>query len=287
MTREELIQQKKKKHLSVARLSELSGVPAGTITKIISGETKKPRPATLKALEKILKDEQTPADIYPHDAENNLSFSYAATTNKKESQMVCERALSYGIPKKDQGTYTFADLECIPEGRYAELIDGVIYDMATPVYIHQRIAMEMYMMFRQFIDSRKGRCEVFVNAFGVFADNDDKSYLIPDLSVVCNPDIIKSTGIYGPPDFIVEILSPSTEYRDRNHKFYKYSQCGVKEYWIIDIEKRMVVAYRFFGSFTHYIGPMKGKLDVAIYDGELQIDLDFLAKLIDENKARL
>ena len=283
MTREEIVQLKKKRKLSVVKLSELSGVPVGTLTKIISGETKNPRPDTISALEKVLADEHTPADLFPADAEENFTSSYYPSP--KTANLLCERAVSYGVKEKVQGEYTFQDLECLPEGRYVELIDGYIYDMATPTYIHQKIAMEIYDQFRSFIRENQGECEAFVNAFGVFADNDEHTYLIPDLSIVCDRDKIQNDGIHGAPDFILEILSPSTASRDKGHKYFKYSQCGVKEYWIIDTEKNIVAAYRFFKDYNHYLGPISGKLDVSIYDGALQIDLDVIAELVKRNRS--
>ncbi|MCL2350620.1 MAG: Uma2 family endonuclease [Defluviitaleaceae bacterium] len=57
---------------------------------------------------------------------------------------------------------------------------------------------------------------------------------MPDVSVVCNKDIIKYNGIHGAPDLIVEILSPSTVKYDRAYKKDLYEQHGVKEYWIVD-----------------------------------------------------
>lgn len=248
LSREELIKLKKEKSLSVIKLSELSGVPVGTITKIISGETKKPRPDTIRALEAILLDKREVGDLYPKNIEEK---------------------------------YTFEDLNCLPEGRYAELIDGVIYDMATPTYRHQMAAMRFYDQIRDFIRSNNGECEVFVNAFGVFADNDEHTYLIPDLSVVCDRDKIRDDGIHGAPDLVIEILSPSTASKDKNHKFYKYSQCGVREYWMLDLEKKLVIAYRFEADYKHYIGPIGGKLPVEIYEGRLEINLDEIAKVIE------
>lgn len=278
LSREELIKLKKEKSLSVIKLSELSGVPVGTITKIISGETKKPRADTIRALEAILLDKREVGDLYPKDVEENFTHSYMP--DPVTANMVCERAVSYGVPKKKQGEYTFEDLNCLPEGRYVELIDGVIYDMATPTYRHQMAAMDLYYQIRKYIEADHGQCIAFVNAFGVFADNDKHTYLIPDVSVVCDRDKIKEDGIHGAPDFVIEILSPSTASKDKNHKFYKYSQCGVREYWMLDLEKKLVVAYRFEKDYKHYIGPIEGKLAVEIYDGKLEINLDEIAKVL-------
>jgi Uma2 family endonuclease len=71
----------------------------------------------------------------------------------------------------------------------------------------------------------------------------DKDRFIPDMMVVCNRDIIKRDGIYGAPDLVVEVLSFSTRNYDRGHKKDTYERCGVREYWIVDIESHSVEVY--------------------------------------------
>lgn len=67
-----------------------------------------------------------------------------------------------------------------------------------------------------------------------FLNNDDRNYVEPDLSVICNPSILDEKGCHGAPDWIIEIVSPSSERMDYVVKTFKYRTAGVREYWVID-----------------------------------------------------
>jgi len=71
---------------------------------------------------------------------------------------------------------------------------------------------------------------------------------VPDLIVICNPDIIKEDGVHGAPDLVIEILSRSTGRRDRTVKKDVYGKCGVKEYWIVDVHLATVEVYLLNGD---------------------------------------
>ena len=82
-----------------------------------------------------------------------------------------------------------------------------------------------------------------------FGDNElvfltPKDEFVPDFMIVCDPDKIKSNGIHGAPDLVVEILSPSTAKYDRTHKKDVYAKCGVREYWIVSPGEKYVEVYR-------------------------------------------
>ena len=70
-------------------------------------------------------------------------------------------------------------------------------------------------------------------------------YLVPDLTVICNRDKIDDRGCHGAPDWVVEVVSPSSRKRDTMTKFNKYRDAGVREYWIIYPKQRMVIVYIF------------------------------------------
>ena len=61
--------------------------------------------------------------------------------------------------------------------------------------------------------------------------------------VVCDPDKVKYNGVYGAPDLVVEVLSPSTAKRDRGYKKQVYEQCGVQEYWLVNVAEKSVEQY--------------------------------------------
>lgn len=171
--------------------------------------------------------------------------------------------------------YTIDDIEALPEGQRAELIDGVIYNMSAPSPTHQFIISGLHDQISAHIASNKGKCRLLLSPFAVFLNKDDYNYVEPDLSVVCDPSKISSRGCEGAPDWVIEIVSPSSRPRDYFKKMFKYSTAGVREYWIIDPEKDTVTVYDFKGenggSYT-----MSDIVPVGIYDGNLQIDFSAL-----------
>ena len=141
--------------------------------------------------------------------------------------------------------YTVADVEAMPREQRVELIDGILYDMATPSMTHQRIAFLLARRLADFIDEKGGDCEVFPAPFGVYLTENERNLLEPDVIVVCNPDKLDEKGCHGAPDFVAEVVSKSSEQRDYAIKLFKYRTAGVREYWIINPMTRVVNVYRF------------------------------------------
>lgn len=142
-------------------------------------------------------------------------------------------------------TYTVDDILALPEDVRAELIDGQIYYQAAPSRTHQRISMFLATKISNYIDSKKGQCEVNAAPFAVFLSENSKNYLEPDLTVVCDSSKLTEQGCKGAPDLVVEIVSPSTRNMDYNKKLFLYRTAGVREYWIVDKEKNMIMVYDF------------------------------------------
>lgn len=138
------------------------------------------------------------------------------------------------MPLPIQDNYTVEYIYSLPEGERSELIDGVIYNMAPPNRIHQKIISQLTKVIGQYIDTNKGSCEVYPSPFAVFLDNDDRNYVEPDISVICDKNKLNDKGCNGAPDWIVEVVSPSTKRIDYGIKLFKYRTAGVREYWIIN-----------------------------------------------------
>lgn len=141
--------------------------------------------------------------------------------------------------------YTIEDIYALPDGQRAELIDGRIYNMAPPNRIHQKISWKLHQTIANYIASQKGSCEVYAAPFSVFLNKDDKNYVEPDISVICDQNKLDDTGCIGAPDWIIEITSPSNPENDYGIKLFKYRTAGVREYWIVNPQKRAVIVYDF------------------------------------------
>ena len=114
----------------------------------------------------------------------------------------------------DDRVYTIKDIEALPEGERAELIDGKMYRMATPTLTHQDMLMWMSVKIWMHISEHGGGCKVLPAPFAVYIRNDDHNYVEPDISVICDRDKLDEKGCHGAPDWVVEIVSQSSKPRD-------------------------------------------------------------------------
>ncbi len=141
--------------------------------------------------------------------------------------------------------YTIDDIYALPDGERAELIDGKIYYMAPPSRAHQKISMLLSSEISDYIKKNSGECEVYAAPFAVFLNGNDKDYVEPDISVICDKNKLTDKGCIGAPDWIIEIVSPSSRQIDYYKKLFKYRNSGVREYWVVDSEKEIVTVYDF------------------------------------------
>lgn len=146
---------------------------------------------------------------------------------------------------KQDHLYTLEDIYALPASTRAELIDGQIYHMAPPSTNHQRLLNYICTEINLYIRENNSQCEVFPAPFAVFLNKDNINYVEPDLSVVCSKDKLDEKGCNGAPDWIIEIVSPSSKSRDYMAKLFKYRTANVREYWIVDPEKQMITVYAF------------------------------------------
>ena len=166
--------------------------------------------------------------------------------------------------------YTIDDINNLPDGQRAELIDGELYMMAAPSRIHQEYITEFTYLIKDFIKNKNGDCRVYPAPFAVFLNADDKIYLEPDISVICDKNKLTDEGCKGAPDWIIEIVSPTSRSMDYNKKLFKYRTAGVREYWIVDPMKQFIMAYNFeHDTFEQY--SFTDKVKAGIYD-DFEID---------------
>jgi len=149
--------------------------------------------------------------------------------------------------KPDEKRYSYADYQNWPNDDRFELIDGVIYNMNAPLRVHQKICIELSRQFANFFLNKT--CEVYAAPFDVRLPKNSKAedeifdVVQPDLSVICDQKKLDDKGCLGAPDLIVEVLSPSTSSKDHIKKRALYERSGVREYWLVSPEERIVWVY--------------------------------------------
>lgn len=167
------------------------------------------------------------------------------------------------LPK--ERTYTSEDYWNLPEGERAELIDGKLYAMAPPSFTHQRLIAQLVKTIGNYIDSQNGQCEIIPAPFAVNLDANDEDWVEPDISVICDKSKLTDRGCSGAPDFIIEIVSPSSQKHDYAVKNALYSQAGVREYWIVDPAKERTTIYWYEEDAAPIIVPFTQSIQVGIY----------------------
>jgi Uma2 family endonuclease len=181
-----------------------------------------------------------------------------------------------------QGTYTLEDYLALPDEQRVELIDGVFYDMGAPTSPHQLIGGEVHRQLANYIRKKKGSCIPFIAPTDVQLDCDNRTIVQPDVMIVCDRSKINRSRIFGAPDFVLEVLSPSTRNKDIFVKGMKYMQAGVKEYWMVDPMKKTVTTYdmRIPEETEMRMYTFEDTVPLALYDGDLAIDFKEIADYI-------
>ncbi len=259
MTIEEMKARKQELGYSNLVISQRSGVPLGTVQKIFAGITKSPRRETIAALEKLL---QVPLYSQPGGFEG---------AGEARTSIVMDEAVKYASSSRDAGRkYTIDDYYALPDERRVELIDGVFYDMAAPTMRHQAILGALYLQFARCVEEHP-ECRVYFAPLDVRLDKDQWTMLQPDLLIVCGGGA--DDRFYdGAPDFVAEVLSPSTRSKDMFLKLVKYKTAGVREYWIIDPSNEKIIAYTLETEDIPTVYTFESEVPVAISSGECSID---------------
>jgi Uma2 family endonuclease len=139
--------------------------------------------------------------------------------------------------------------------RLYETINGRITNMSPlPFDRHATVTLNIAVIFGNYLRGKK--CKIYKEDKYVRLDKTDIDFsklstpvnkkitrLVPDIVVVCNPDIIKNDGLYGAPDLVAEVLSKTTSENDKGIKKEIYEAIGVKEYWIVDTNNKSVEVY--------------------------------------------
>ena len=243
MTREEMREKKRERNLTYQDISDMSGVPVATVQRILTGKGENPHPYNVSRIEAVLEQSLT--------GETALRLPYGA------SSPACT----------EEEYYAYA------ENRRCEWIDGRIVDLGAPSTSHQKVLQELLFQVESYIRRNGGPCKPYVAPVAVKLDA--ATIVEPDLFVLCDPEKDRTHRIEGAPDWVTEILSPSTVGRDCIVKLDKYRRSGVREYWIVDEASRTVHAYDFTAPDGAALRTYTGgcHVPVALYGGALEIDL--------------
>lgn len=179
-----------------------------------------------------------------------------------------------GLARRDNAHHTYLDYLGWPEDVRYELIDGEAFLMApAPDLAHQELAGEIFFQLRQALGD--GPCKPFIAPVDVRlpradeADEQIDTVVQPDVLVVCDPSRLDRRGVRGAPDLVVEVLSPSTASHDHVRKRQIYERAGVKEYWLVHPNDRMVTIYRLIaGAYGKPDGQaLQGETAVGVLPG--------------------
>lgn len=176
---------------------------------------------------------------------------------------------------KNKNEYTIEEISRMEE--HAELINGELVVAEKSSTEHNRTVVSIVCAIANYINEGKSSGEVFSSNIALYCnDIDDRcsaEFYLPDIMVVCNPDIIDNEGIHGTPDMVIEVVSPESKQQDYSVKLSTYKIIGVREYWIVDLTDGLVTVYLKEDKYTphHYFLP--GDVPVSIYLGRLSIKI--------------
>ncbi|WP_051688488.1 Uma2 family endonuclease [Butyrivibrio sp. AE2032] len=292
----ELKERKKALKLTTAELAYLAELPVSTVSKIMTGETKKPSYMTIEKIDKVLSHEEMLSRVrayadailkyiqeHPNESVDQIQFEknyrkehgldnaplpYAQSDARAAGEM---GKTDGSLALSHMGNVTVQMLDEIGEDRRIELIDGHLIINEYPKMRHQMVVQNLGRIIDDFIRSNSGDCKVFSVGVNVYLDEDDYTLVVPDIVVLCDDSRLNDNGIVGPPDWGIEVTSPSTRIRDYGKKMHKYMDAGVREYWIIDLEKEKVTTYIEGEPMMVYIYSFEDEIPVYIYDGKLEV----------------
>ena len=153
-----------------------------------------------------------------------------------------------GLALRKEKRYTYADYLTWPDDARYELIDGEAFLMApAPLIEHQEVAGDVYHQLRNQLDGKP--CRPYIAPVDVRLPRADEAdaaidtVVQPDVLVVCDPSKIDRRGVRGAPDWLLEVLSPSTAAHDQIAKRRTYERAGVREYWLVHPSDRTLTVY--------------------------------------------
>ena len=197
------------------------------------------------------------ARTYPRiDALEQMGYYFRIETrdflvDMEKNKGLTERLMAYaktiGVryqTEEKEPNFSVEDYYETPEGYPLELINGRFYVMESPGSKHQSIVYELGFVIGGYIKKNKGKCRVYPGPFDVELPTEKGTVVVPDITVVCDTSKVDKKGLKGVPDWVIEVLSASTQNKDKKEKLAVYEAVGVQEYWIVDPFENKVCVYR-------------------------------------------
>lgn len=293
MTVEEIRKRKKRLKLTTQQLALLAELPLSTVSKILTGETKNPSYLTIEKLEATIEKEEMLARVkayqeamhryfieHPEDEGNQKKFEklYREQNNLNDAPIpyAVTKDEIYGNLALHNQRMTVTELGRMGENRDLQLMDGKLIVSEMAGVNHQRMVKKLGRAISNYAEKNRGKCEVFDVGVNVYLDEDEYTLVIPDIAVVCDESKVSEQGIFGAPDWVLEIVSPSTRQNDYHKKLHKYMDAGVREYWIVDMDRQMVSVCINGEPMQVTIYGFDDKIPVGIYGGELVMEVPFI-----------
>jgi Uma2 family endonuclease len=177
-----------------------------------------------------------------HQGENRLNLPLQISRPSPKMKAL-EAPMSDPLRVENEDThFTYTDYLSWEGPERYQIIDGEAFMMASPTVEHQAISGEVYRQLANFLAGKP--CRVFAAPLDVrlFPEEDlsDDTVVQPDILVVCDSAKLGKGSVNGPPDLVMEIMSPSNSQKEMFLKFEKYLNAGVREYWVLEPEEKKV-----------------------------------------------
>ena len=288
MNIEEMKRRKYELGLTSEMIAERSGVPLSTVQKIFAGITTNPRLETRLKIERVLLKESADRYFYSTDdsgasvvRESNLAKLYGkveTVNNQLEVQNV-------NMTGDKTGPYTIEDYIRVSADRRVELINGYLYDLASPTSRHQIVISLIMKVLLDYAEKHVFECMPYQSPLDVRLNRDDRTMLQPDLFMICQNDAVDNGRyIEGAPDFVIEVLSPSTAVRDMKDKLHEYFKAGVREYWVIDPDMFIIDVFSYENAEMFKRYSFEDSVPVGISGGGLSIDFRPIRTIIEKRQ---
>ena len=169
--------------------------------------------------------------------------------------------------KPKEKVWTYEDYLRLEDDKRYEVINGRLREMPTPTTEHQRILGKIYKTVDGFVERVKSG-EVLISPVDVVLST--ATVVQPDLLFVSKERLgMIKDRIFGPPDLVVEIVSPTSYVRDRYEKFRLYEKYGIREYWIVLPGEKVIEVWCLKdGKYVlHSVAADRGEVESCVLKG--------------------